>query len=436
MHYAHAGSGELHLRPVINMKTSEGHKMFRKVAEEIAALVKQYKGSLSGEHGDGRLRGEFIPYMIGGEAFSLLKKVKNIWDPLSIFNPGKIVDTAPMDQSLRYQKDKGTRKYDTLFNFDKEEGIVRAIELCNGSADCRKTVLSGGTMCPSYMATKEEKHTTRARANILRENLTRNHDENPFASEEIKEVMDLCLSCKGCKAECPSSVDVAKLKAEWQYQYYQTKGVPLRAKMMAKITKTNQLFSSIAPIYNWTISSRLTGPIIKRVMGIAQERSLPKLSSKTFRAWFKEFKNQDRANSNGIKVYLFADEFTNFNDIEIGIKTVQLLTRLGYNVEIPAHKESGRTYLSKGLLEEAKSIANYNISTLSPLVSADIPIIGIEPSAILTLRDEYLDLAYSSNQALAKNLADNSFLIEEFIANQIDQGSISSDRFTKEKKSS
>ena len=191
VHYAHAGSGELHLRPVINMKTSEGHKMFRKVAEEIAALVKQYKGSLSGEHGDGRLRGEFIPYMIGDEAYSLVKKVKYIWDPLNIFNPGKIVDTAPMDQSLRYQKDKGTRKYDTLFNFDKEEGIVRATELCNGSADCRKTALSGGTMCPSYMATKEEKHTTRARANILRENLTRSNDRNPFANREIKEVMDL-----------------------------------------------------------------------------------------------------------------------------------------------------------------------------------------------------------------------------------------------------
>ena len=432
VHYAHAGSGELHLRPVLNMKTKYGHAMFRTIATEIAALVKKYKGSLSGEHGDGRLRGEFIPFMIGQEAYDLVKQIKHIWDAQNIFNPGKIVDTAPMDEALRYPLELKQRSFDTSFNF--QEGILNAAELCNGSADCRKTELSGGTMCPSYMATREEKHTTRARANILRENLTRNQDANPFASEDIKEVMDLCLSCKGCKAECPSSVDVAKLKAEWQYQYYKTKGVPLRAKMMAKITKTNQLFSPIAPIYNWTISSRLTGPIIKRVMGIAQERSLPKLSSKTFRAWFKEFKNQERANSNGIKVYLFADEFTNFNDIEIGIKTVQLLTRLGYNVEIPAHKESGRTYLSKGLLEEAKSIANYNISTLSPLVSAEIPIIGIEPSAILTLRDEYLDLAYSSNQVLAKNLADNSFLIEEFIANQIDQGSISSDRFTKEKK--
>jgi hypothetical protein len=253
------------------MKTEEGHKMFRKIATEIAKLVKKYKGSLSGEHGDGRLRGEFIPFMIGDEAYQLVKEVKTIWDKDNIFNPGKIVDTAPMDAFMRYEAGQETKEFDTVLNFD--EGIVRAAELCNGSADCRKTELTGGTMCPSYMATREEKHTTRARANILRETLTQSTDKNPFGSKDIKEVMDLCLSCKGCKSECPSSVDVAKLKAEWQYQYYKTRGVPMRASMMANVTKTNYIFSHVPFLYNFGVTNPLTGPLIKKFMGVAPERS-------------------------------------------------------------------------------------------------------------------------------------------------------------------
>ncbi|MFT6873666.1 MAG: FAD/FMN-containing dehydrogenase, partial [Roseivirga sp.] len=226
VHYAHAGSGELHLRPIINLKTAEGQGQFRTIAEEIAKLVKKYKGSLSGEHGDGRLRGEFLPQMIGEHNYQLVKRVKKIWDPQNIFNPNKIVDTPPMDTSLRYSKDQKTPEFDTKFDFSATDGILRTAELCNGSGDCRKSELSGGTMCPSYMATRDEKDTTRARANILREILTNSNDKNPFANEEIKEVMDLCLSCKGCSSECPSNVDMAKLKAEWQYQYYKENGIP------------------------------------------------------------------------------------------------------------------------------------------------------------------------------------------------------------------
>ena len=220
VHYAHAGSGELHLRPYLNLKTEEGVKLFRIIAEEIADLVKKYDGSLSGEHGDGRLRGEFIPKMIGEENYQLLKSIKKAWDPNNIFNPGKIVETAPMDTSLRYEKNQETREFNTVMDFSEDQGILRSAELCNGSGDCRKSELTGGTMCPSYQATRDEKDTTRARANILREMLTRSEKSNPFAHEEIKEVMDLCLSCKGCKSECPSNVDMGKLKAEWQYQYH------------------------------------------------------------------------------------------------------------------------------------------------------------------------------------------------------------------------
>ena len=436
VHYAHAGSGELHLRPVLNMKTKFGHEMFRKIATEIATLVKKYKGSLSGEHGDGRLRGEFIPFMIGQEAYNLVKEVKKIWDKNNVFNPGKIVDTAPMDSYMRYEVDQETRTFNTVLNFDKNQGIVRATELCNGSADCRKTELSGGTMCPSYMVTREEKHTTRARANILRETLTRSQDKNPFASKAVKEVMDLCLSCKGCKAECPSSVDVAKLKSEWQHQYYKTKGIPLRSAMMAKVTKTNQIFSHLPGLYNFGISNPLTGPLIKKAMGVARQRSLPKLAPRTLNAWYKSFqsKNGIKSNPNGKKVYFFADEFTNYNDVQVGKKAIKLLMRLGYSVEIPEHTESGRTYLSKGLLDDAKLIANLNISFLGGIVNEDQPIVGVEPSAILTLRDEYLDLCDDDNSALAQNLADNTFLIEEFLADQIDKGHINQDQFTEEKK--
>ena len=230
VYYAHAGSGELHTRPLFDLKTPEGLKMFRDVATDIAHLVKKYRGSLSGEHGDGRLRGEFIPLMVGEHCYQLMREVKELFDSEHIFNPGKIVDTPPMDTSLRHTPGHATPEYETVFDFSDVLGVVRAAEKCNGSGDCRKGPLAGGTMCPSYMATREEKHTTRARANILRQILTDpKNPDNPFDNEEIKEVMDLCLSCKACKSECPSSVDITKLKAEFLQHYHDAHGVPLRA---------------------------------------------------------------------------------------------------------------------------------------------------------------------------------------------------------------
>ncbi|MEO7984831.1 MAG: FAD-binding and (Fe-S)-binding domain-containing protein, partial [Bacteroidota bacterium] len=219
VHYAHAGSGEIHLRPIINLKTTEGNRLFRVIAEEIAMLVKKYNGSLSGEHGDGRLRGEFIRQMVGEKNYNLLKEVKRSWDPENIFNPNKIVDTPPMDTMLRYTPGQQTPAFKTIFRFHNQD-VLQHAEQCNGSGDCRKTELSGGTMCPSFMATRNEKDTTRARANILREFLTNSDKLNRFDHTEIYEVMDLCLSCKGCKSECPSNVDVAKLKAEFMQHYY------------------------------------------------------------------------------------------------------------------------------------------------------------------------------------------------------------------------
>ena len=432
VHYAHAATGELHLRPIIDLKTQEGNKMFRTIATDIAHLVKKYKGSLSGEHGDGRLRGEFIPLMIGEHNYELCKKIKASWDPNLVFNPGKIVDTPPMDTFLRYMPGYENVEFKTEFNFDKNDGILRAAESCNGSGDCRKTELSGGTMCPSYMATKEEKHTTRARANILREVLTTNPKLNKFDSEEVKEVMDLCISCKGCKSECPSNVDMAKLKAEFTHQYYQTNKVSRRTKRFATVTKSNQLASKTPGVYNFMMKNALTSRIIKSVLGVAKERKLPLLYKYTLDAWFKKH-HQEGPFKHG-KVHLFNDEFTNYNDVLIGITSIKLLNKLGYQVVIPEHNESGRTYLSKGLLKEAKNLAIENVKSLSKVVSENCPIVGIEPSAILTLRDEYLDLVNDDLKAKAENLAENSFLIEEFLASELDKGNIDSTLFTDENK--
>lgn len=429
-YYAHAGAGELHVEPIINLKTSEGKALFRTVLKETAALVKKHQGSLSGEHGDGRLRGEFIKDVLGNEVYELLKETKQLFDPLGIFNANKIVDTPPMNEFLRYEADKQIKPIKTIFDFSKNESILRLAEKCSGSGDCRKTHISGGTMCPSYMATRQEKDTTRARANILRQFLTNSTGENPFNHKEIKEVMDLCLSCKGCKSECPSSVDVAKMKAEFLQHYHDANGVSFRTWMIANFTKSQQLATIAPSIYNALISNNFMGKIIKKIVGFAPARSLPKVGRTTLRLWKKQHDKKKSFQAKAKKVYLFCDEFTNYNDVEIGITTIKLLEKLGYEVVIPQHLESGRTYLSKGLLRDAKALANKNVSLLTDLVSFDAPLLGIEPSALLTFRDEYPELVDAHLVQKAKHLAQNSFLIEEFLLNEFEAGKISNDQFT------
>lgn len=433
VHYAHAGSGEIHLRPIINLKTKEGNQLFRTIAEEIATLVKKYNGSLSGEHGDGRLRGEFIKQMVGEKNYQLLKEIKKAWDPDNIFNPNKIVDTPSMNTMLRYTPGQQTPKFDTVFRYYNQD-VLQHAEQCNGSGDCRKTHLSGGTMCPSYMATRNEKDTTRARANILREFLTNSDKINRFDHKEIYEVMDLCLSCKACKSECPSNVDMAKLKAEWMQQYYDANGVPLRSRLIANFSASARL-GAIAPgLYNFAMTNNFISKTIKRFSGFAIDRSMPTLYKTTLLSWYNKHKRH-KANANSVKkVYLFCDEFTNYNDTEIGIKAILLLEQLGYEVIIPKHEESGRAWLSKGLIRTAKKIANKNIALLSPLITEETPLIGIEPSAVLTFRDEYVDLANDDQFETAKKLAANVFTIDEFIAAEIEKGNIGKDQFTKEKK--
>ncbi len=430
-YYAHAGAGEIHVEPIINLKSHQGIFQFRNILKDTAQLVKKYNGSLSGEHGDGRLRGEFISTMVGADTYALFKQVKNIFDPNQVFNAGKITDTPAMDIQLRVSSKNNKEKAVTFFDFSREDGILRLAEKCSGSGDCRKSEISGGLMCPSYMATRSEKNTTRARANVLRQFLSDGTDSNPFNHEEIKEAMDLCLSCKGCKIECPSSVDITKMKAEFLQHFYDTNGTPLRARLIANFATQMQIARLFLPMYNFIVHTPILRKTANRLIGFHPERTMPLLAKTTLQKWNQQRKQQPSLPN---KVYFFCDEFTNQLDASIGEKAILLLEALHYQVIIPAHKESGRSYLSKGFVRKAAELANHNIAALASIVSQETPIVGIEPSTILTLRDEYLDLASSANQLAANKLARNCFTIEEFIDKEIQNGKISSAAFHTDEK--
>ncbi|PIE86322.1 MAG: FAD-binding oxidoreductase [Bacteroidia bacterium] len=435
VYYAHIGSGELHLRPSLNLKDEADRQIFQQLAKEVALLVKKYRGSLSGEHGDGRLRGEFIPLMIGEKNYALLKNIKQTWDAENIFNVGKIIDTPSILTSMRYEANQKTKDFDTFFSFDESDGIVRAAERCNGAGDCRKSVLIGGTMCPSFMASRNEKHSTRARANTLREFLTRSERKNPFSHEEIYDVLDLCLSCKACKSECPSGVDMAKLKAEFLSHYYENHKPSLRTMLIANFAKLNQLSSKLPRISNFFFTNTFFSAFIKKTIGFAPKRSIPLLSKKNAHQQIKSYrKKQEKTKSSKGEIVLFIDEFTNFNDAHIGLKTYVLLSKLRYKVKLVKHKQSARTYLSKGFLKQAKKIAEANVLLLKKHISPDCPLLGIEPSAILSFRDEYPGLVADELKTDAQYLAKHSFMLDEFLAKEMEKGEIAKTLFTSEKK--
>jgi len=430
VYYAHAGAGELHLRPILNLKEGEGVAYFRTITTEVAKLVKKYQGSFSGEHGDGIVRSEFIPALIGDQNYQLLRRIKSTFDPHNVFNPGKIVDAYKMDESLRYKTGRKEPEIETLFNFSESQGILRLAEQCNGSGDCRKTPESGGTMCPSYHATKDEKDTTRARANMLREVLTNNEAANNFDSAELKEVFDLCLSCKACNSECPSNVDIATLKAEFLYQYNKVNGVSFANKLFAKSSYFSKQASRFPKLTNALITNGFTSKIIKNISGIASERSIPKYSINSFSKRTQNKQNQIITNKK--KVILFVDEFSNYLDASIAEDTFVLLETLGYKIKVIDTLNSARAFLSKGFLDEAKQLATENVRKLKGIVSNDSPMVGIEPSAILSFKDEYLRLVEDLDSA--KAIAENTFLIEEFLASEIEKGVITASDFTSEAK--
>ncbi len=431
VHYAHAGAGEIHMRPILNLKKAADVEEFYKISEASAKLVKKYQGSLSGEHGDGRVRAAFIPLMVGEKNYELFRRVKYTWDPKNIFNPGKIVDAAPMNKFLRYEPEMVTPEHKTVFDFSQAGGILRLAEKCNGSGDCRKLPGSGGTMCPSFMATRDERDSTRGRANILREFLTMDNKENAFDHPEIKEAMDLCLSCKGCTAECPSNVDMASMKAEFLYQYQKTNGVPLRSKAFGYINDLNELGSKVSGISNFFLSNSFTAGLMKSVLGVAPQRNLPEISPISLRKWFrKNYDSLPGGKAEIKKVYFFVDEFTNYNDTQIGIKAISLLKKLGYGVMVVDHEESGRSALSKGLLEKAKKHAEANVRIFEKIVNGNTPLIGLEPSAILSFRDEYPRIVGSELVEAAKKLKNHTLLIDEFLGREVAAGNLKAEAFT------
>ncbi|HPA87305.1 MAG TPA: FAD-linked oxidase C-terminal domain-containing protein [Bacteroidales bacterium] len=429
VYHAHIGTGELHIRPVLNLKDPADVELFRTIGTETALLVKKYRGSLSGEHGDGRLRGEFIPLILGENNYRLLKEVKAAWDGENILNPGKIVDTPLMNTSLRYTPGTVTPEIETIYDFSATDGIIRAAEKCNGSGDCRKSILIGGTMCPSFMATMDEENCTRARANVLREFLSKDtHDR--WDHREIYDILDLCLACKGCKAECPSGVDIAKLKSEFLQHWYDRHGYSLRSWLIAYISVFNRIGSYIPVIYNSFLKNKFASGLLKRIVGFARERSIPLVYKISLRRWLrKNLKKLNPSDPVG-SVCLFIDEFTNYNDTDTGIAAVRLLTSLNYEVRTSGHDLSARTFISKGFLRKARKIAINNVRALSDVIDENLPLVGIEPSAILGFRDEYPDLMPAELREKSRKIAANSFLIDEFISREYSEGRIKRESFT------
>ncbi len=453
VYYGHISTGELHLRPIINIKTTEGRLRFREVAYQTALLVKKCHGSLSGEHGDGRLRGEFIPLLYGEKAYRLMREIKQTWDENGVFNVGKIVDTPPMDTCLRYdvnqhyEVEKYLKSGNTYFNwkaaFDECKvpgasgvrsqchALMCSIEQCNGAGDCRKSNLTGGTMCPAFKVSGNELMTTRARANVLREILTNGSlvGENAFTSPELKEMLDSCLACKGCRSECPSNVDMTKIRAELLQQRYDNVGTPISTRLIAMNAALFRL-GMVAPWFcNKIVSWNWSSGIIKRLLHFATERQIPRLSRHSMRYLVRTEKLKRRGLFPNGKVYLFADEFTNYHEAELGLIFAKLLMVLGYEVEIPKHTESGRAAISKGLLRHAKKCAENNIVSLHDFIDEKTPLIGIEPSCILTFRDEYPGLVNPDMRKMANQLAGNCLLYDEFLLREIKAGKISADSF-------
>ena len=435
VYHAHISVGELHLRPILNLKDGKHIQLFHDIALESAKLVKKYRGSLSGEHGDGRLRGEFIPLMVGERNFELIRRVKKLFDPEGIFNVEKITDTPPMNSSLRYEAGHQSPDFGTYFHYSNEGGLMGLIEKCNGSGDCRKTEITGGTMCPSYMATRDEMATTRARANVLRELLSRKDLKKPFDQADIYKVLDLCLSCKACKSECPSSVDMAKIKAEFMQHWYEHHRVPIRTLLIANISRINKLGMLFPALFNWFATAKLTSSLLKYMLGFAAKRSIPTLGKTTLRKWAgRHLESLNNAlPADAPEVVLYVDEFSNYNDSALGIIAIRLLNRLGIRIIIVKHPVSGRTYISKGLLKKARQIASKNVDLLSAVVTAERPLVGIEPSAILGFRDEFPELVEKDMIERARELAEHCMTIEEYLDSAFKKKLFDNSLFTKEK---
>lgn len=404
-YYAHASVGLLHVRPLVNLKTAEGVAKMRAIAEQVRDLVLKYGGAMSGEHGDGLVRSCWNEQMFGTRLYNAFREVKRAFDPKGLMNPGKIVDAPMMTQNLRFGAGYRAEEIKTHFDFSADGGFHRAVEMCNGVGACRKVL--EGTMCPSYMATLEEEHSTRGRANALRAAIS-GRWEGGLTDRRLYEVLDLCLECKACKAECPSNVDMAKLKYEFLAHYYRDHGRPLRAWLFANIETLNRVGCALAPVSNQVANSGL-GRFALQALGIAPKRSLPPFARQTFTDWFSRRKGvkSDR------KVVLFHDTFLTYNHPATGMAATRLFEAAGIEVVLPEKRCCGRPMLSSGMVDEAKANAAFNVESLYAYVKQGYEIVGFEPSCVSMLTDDYPDLMPDSK---ARTVAENSYLFEEYMA--------------------
>ena len=416
-YYGHASVGCLHIRPLVNLKAQDGLDRIVRIAEEVSDLVLEFGGSLSGEHGDGIVRGVWTRKMFGPQLYQAFRELKYAFDPQGVMNPGKIVDCPPMTENLRIGPAYHTESVETTLDFSQDFGFAGSVELCNGQGACRKTL--GGTMCPSYMVTREEEHSTRGRANALRAVLSGTLPASEFAGRRLYDTLDLCLECKACKAECPSNVDMAKLKYEFLAHYHRANGTPLRARLFADIARLNRIGCLFAPFSNWATASPLARWLLARV-GVHPRRRLPPFARPTFSSWFRRHRPEVVTGARG-RVVLFHDTFMEGNYPSVGVAATRLLERAGFQVSLVPRKCCGRPMISKGMLERAREHARHNVELLYPLVAQGIPIVGTEPSCLLTLRDEYPDLLPGDGRA--KAVAENAFLLDQFLVRlQEDRG--------------
>ena len=447
-YYGHASVGCLHIRPLVDLKTGEGLDRMVSIASDISDLVLEFGGSLSGEHGDGIVRGVWTEKMFGPQIYRAFGEVKRAFDPDGIMNPGKIIDCPPMTENLRFGPDYPALMLDTKLDFSSDLGYAGAVEMCNGMGACRKTT---GTMCPSYMVTREEEHSTRGRANLLRAVLSGAMPGESLTSPRLHDALDLCLECKACKAECQTGVDMAKLKYEFLDRYHKVHGLPMRDRLFANINSMSRLGSRFAPMSNWAASNPLTRLILHGFLGIHARRRLPPFARPSFQDWFWSHialapafghpspsgRGDGGKGSNLGEVVLFNDTFMNYNYPQVGVAVVELLERAGFQVLLATPSTSpgtgalccGRPAISKGLLGKAKVHARHNVDILYPYAQRGIPIVGCEPSCLLTLRDEYPDLlrgdqTINGGEEKAALVAANSYLIDEFLAMSHEKGDL------------
>ena len=414
-YYGHCSVGCLHIRPVIDLKVPRGMEQVRAIADEITALVVEFGGTISSEHGDGRARSPFLERMFGPTLMQAFRRLKRAFDPDDRMNPGNIVDSPGILENLRYGVDYKTWAPETMLDFSAQGGFAASVEMCNGVGVCRKKL--EGTMCPSYMATKDEEHSTRGRANALRAVLSGRLPATEFHGKRLYEVMDLCLECKGCKAECPSNVDMAKLKYEFLHHYYKANGLPLRNRLFGRIERLNRL-SSLAPtISNWIMSVPFNRWLMEKLVGIDRRRPLPALAEQTFTDWFA--KRTPLGDASRGEVVLFHDTFVTYNTPEIGRAAVQLLEAAGYQVVLVERKCCGRPLISKGMLTEARDNAAFNVAQLHPYAARGVAIVGLEPSCLLTIRDEWVDLLRTDE---ARTVAGQAALLEQFLLRERQRG--------------